>query len=70
MARPQTYQGFAGEFLDLVQRMRAAQKTYFSERSPGTLAESKRLEREVDRLIERETGPRAEPMLWDRHDPQ
>jgi hypothetical protein len=54
------------EFLDLVVRLRAAQKAWFKHRRTSDLEESKRLEREVDRAIERERGPKAAPSLFDR----
>lgn len=40
-----------GEFVDLVEKMRKAQKTYFSTRSQKALEESKALEKQVDTLI-------------------
>lgn len=40
-----------GEFADLVEKMRKAQKTYFSTRSQKALEESKTLEKQVDALI-------------------
>lgn len=40
-----------GEFADLVEKMRKAQKTYFSTRSQKALEESKLLEKQVDALI-------------------
>lgn len=36
------------EFVDLVMSMRAAQKTYFRERTPANLQNAKMLERSVD----------------------
>jgi hypothetical protein len=45
-------------FFALVVQMRAAQRRYFRTRHQGDLEYSKRLEREVDRIIEdRESGP-------------
>lgn len=41
------------EFFDKVAEMRSAQKEYFRTRSPQTLSESKRLEREIDAEIKR-----------------
>ena len=40
------------EFRKLVAEMRLAQRTYFKERSPQWLNESKRMERLVDKAIE------------------
>lgn len=40
-----------GEFVNLVEKMRKAQKTYFSTRSQKALEESKTLEKQVDVLI-------------------
>jgi hypothetical protein len=54
-----------GNFLGLVSRMRAAQRHWFKYHDIASLEESKKLEREVDRYIERESGPRAAPTLFD-----
>ena len=54
------------ELAELVQRMRKAQKRYFAERTQECLARSKELERQVDLMVDRELGPRAEPSLFDR----
>lgn len=54
------------DLAELVRSMRAAQKTYFDRRTSEHLTLANQLEREVDRAVERELGPRAEPMLWDR----
>ena len=43
------------ELLDLVRRMRAAQKKYFKTRDRSVLAEAQRLEHEVDKYIEEHT---------------
>lgn len=40
-----------GEFADLVQKMREAQKAYFLSRSPSCLNVSKRLEAQVDKAL-------------------
>ena len=57
-----------GEFADLVQEMRDAQKTYFRTRSNDALEKSKYLEKKVDKLLE-ERKHRAEekqqPTLFD-----
>jgi hypothetical protein len=53
-------------FLGLVSRLRAAQRHWFTYKDPKSLTQAKQLEREVDRWIERETGPRAAPTLFDR----
>ena len=39
------------EFVDLVSRMRAAQKVYFRDRTPYALSQSKQLERAVDEAV-------------------
>lgn len=56
-----------GEFADLVQEMRTAQKTYFKTRSKESLDKSKYLEAKVDKLLEerknRET--QQQPTLFD-----
>jgi hypothetical protein len=54
-----------GDFVGLVTRMRRAQRHWFKYRDIASLEEAKKLEREVDRWIERETGPRAAPSLFD-----
>lgn len=41
------------DFIDLVARMRAAQRQYFKTRERADLIESKRLEAEVDKVIVR-----------------
>ena len=53
-------------FLALVGRMRAAQRHWFKYKDVASLEQAKKLEREVDRWIERETGPKAAPTLFDR----
>jgi hypothetical protein len=40
------------EFVDLVRRMRDAQRRYFKTRDRGDLDTSRQLEREVDRAVE------------------
>jgi hypothetical protein len=47
----------AHRFMDTVTKMRNAQKMYFRTREKTYLEESKRLEREVDRLIESANKP-------------
>lgn len=42
----------SSSFLQLVFAMREAQRTYFKERTQSALKESKRLEREVDAVLE------------------
>lgn len=44
-------------FIDLAKRMREAQKEYFRTRSSASLNESKRLEREFDKALERFNTP-------------
>lgn len=45
------------QFIDLVKRMREAQKTYFQGRSRESLELSKSLERQVDEEIKLSTDP-------------
>lgn len=40
------------EFLELVRRMRAAQRAYFQYRAPSDLNRAKALERKVDKELE------------------
>lgn len=57
-----------GEFADLVQEMRDAQKTYFRTRSNDALEKSKYLETKVDRLLEERrnrTEQKQQPTLFD-----
>ena len=56
-------------FVDLVRRMRTAQKRWFAYKKQDALVESKQLEREVDRWLERDAGPRAAPTLFDMKEP-
>lgn len=44
-------------FINLVERMRQAQKDYFLHRQIGTLQLSKELERKVDQFIENQKTP-------------
>lgn len=44
------------DFRALVKAMRAAQKAYFKSRDRSVLQEAQRIEREVDRALEAETG--------------
>lgn len=53
----------AKEFFDLVSKMRSAQRDFFKTRAPGSLQESKRLERLVDAEIERVRKIKSEPQL-------
>ena len=56
----------AREFFDLVSKMRQAQTAFFKTKAPGTLHESKRLERLVDDEINRVNGIiNREPSLFD-----
>lgn len=47
----------AHRFMDTVKKMRNAQKMYFRTREKTYLEESKKLEREVDRLIDNANKP-------------
>lgn len=40
------------EFLELVRRLRAAQKAYFKDRKQSDLIESKKLEKQVDQALD------------------
>lgn len=56
----------AREFFDLVSKMRQAQTSFFKTKAPGTLQESKRLEKLVDAEIDRVNGIiNREPSLFD-----
>ena len=55
-------------FFDLVSKMRQAQNSFFKTKAPGTLQESKRLERLVDAEIKRVNGIlNREPPLFDNN---
>lgn len=47
------------EFLELVRRMRTAQRVYFQCRAPSDLNRAKALEREVDRELEQRAAAEA-----------
>lgn len=51
------------EFVQKVIKMRSAQKAFFESRSPSFLSEAKRLEREVDKMIERIVEDEQHPSL-------
>ena len=51
------------EFVQKVIQMRNAQKAFFESRSPSFLSEAKRLEREVDKMIERIVDEENNPSL-------
>lgn len=53
----------AKEFFDLVSKMRQSQRDFFNTHAPGSLQESKRLERLVDAEIERVRKITSEPQL-------
>lgn len=57
--------GGNGGFVNMVSRMRVAQRHWFRYKDLASLELAKKLEREVDRWIDRETGPRARPTLFD-----
>lgn len=52
------------EFIDLVCRMRSAQKQYFRTRSYGVLDESKKLEREVNQALRDFSNPKDQLSLF------
>lgn len=51
------------EFVEKVIQMRNAQKAFFQSKSPSFLSEAKRLEREVDKMIERIVDEEKNPSL-------
>lgn len=51
------------EFVQKVIQMRNAQKAFFESRSPSFLSEAKRLEREVDKMIEKIIEQERHPSL-------
>lgn len=52
------------QFIDLVCKMRSAQKQYFRTRSYGDLDESKKLEREVDQALRDFSNPKNQLSLF------
>lgn len=50
-------------FVEKVIQMRNAQKAFFESKSPSFLSEAKRLEREVDKMIERIIDEEKNPSL-------
>lgn len=52
------------DFIDLVCRMRSAQKQYFRTRSLADLDESKRLERDVDKALREISSPSNQMSLF------
>lgn len=52
------------EFIDLVCRMRTAQKAYFRTRSLADLDESKKLEREVNQALRDFSEPKKQLSLF------
>lgn len=52
------------QFIDLVCRMRSAQKQYFRTRSYADLDESKKLEREVDQALRDFSAPKDQMSLF------
>ena len=51
------------EFVQKVIQMRNAQKAFFESRLPSFLSEAKRLEREVDKMIEKMIEEEQNPSL-------
>lgn len=49
--------GEIGGFVDLVRRVRAAQKAYFKDRTKENLIASKQLEKELDDELKKESSP-------------
>lgn len=52
------------QFIDLVCRMRSAQKQYFRTRSYADLDESKKLEREVDQALRDFSNPKDQISIF------
>lgn len=50
-------------FVEKVIQMRNAQKAFFQSKSPSFLSEAKRLEKEVDQMIERIVDEEKNPSL-------
>lgn len=50
-------------FVEKVIQMRNAQKAFFQSKSPSFLSEAKRLEKEVDQMIERIIAEEQHPSL-------
>jgi len=50
-------------FLEKVIQMRNAQKAFFQSKSPSFLSEAKRLEKEVDQMIDRIIDEEKNPTL-------
>mgnify|MGYP003303787135 FL=1 len=50
-------------FVEKVIQMRNAQKAFFQSKSPSFLSEAKRLEREVDQMIDRIIDEEKNPSL-------
>lgn len=50
-------------FLEKVIQMRNAQKAFFQSKSPSFLSEAKRLEKEVDKMIDRIIDEEKNPSL-------
>jgi len=53
-------------FVDLVRKLRSAQQRWFKYKNQDALTRAKQLERDVDRWLERDAGPRAAPSLFDK----
>ena len=53
-------------FVAIVSRMRHFQRRWFKYHNQADLTESKTLEREVDRWLERADGPKASATLFDK----
>lgn len=53
------------DFTNTVAAMREAQRQYFRTRMPHFLMESKKLEKEVDKAIEKHYEARRKPELFD-----
>lgn len=53
----------SSDLVDLVRRMRTAQKKYFRDRTPSLLTEARDYERRVDKVLADLAAP-PQPSLW------
>ena len=53
------------EFIDIVRKLRNHQRRWIRRKNPNDLTEAINLERQVDRWLEREAGPKVARSLFD-----